>query len=690
MALINTMNNEQITAAEQAAIPAEETQTNPVVTELGAYVRRCWIRAYEAKTNVQNQLYKNALAFNCQYDPSVLAEIQKMKGSEQFVALTATKCNAAIAIVNDILVADHRQPWDIEATPVPDLPDDVKADVEQKVLSEVVGIVKQYAQATKADPEKILRSLMPQIKNRIMEAEKDKAREGVEEVKKYIHDQLVEGNWYRAIKESVFDIIVYKAGILKGPIYRKSKALKRVLDPSGKYVSEVFEKVIPMWERRSPFRIYPAPDATSSDDQYLCDLLSLSIEQLSDLRDLEGFDGAAITKIISDYNGGGLREWATYNPAMEKAQAGGTTVSYETDKIDVVEFHGSVIGKYLVEWGMSEQEVPDPAKYYSVCVWLIGGEVIKAMLNPDPMGKKPYKIKSYVMIPGSIWGKGLAELIADLQQVCNAMIRAIVNNAGIASGPLVEFNVERMPAGYDKTLFPWKAIEATNSAMDSNTPAVRFYQPKIVVDQLIRIFDYFSKLADQYSVPSYAHGDTSIGGAGNTASGLKMLMSSSNKVMQNVVGNIDELIAESLELLYTHNLHYNSDKFEGVGDVRIQAKGTNIMLQKDQQTVRRIEFLNNTNNPVDISIVGLPGRRELLKEVAADLNVDNLAKIFPQIDEIDELKQELIAMTESMGLEPGRKTAAPQPKPKQVDHAGSRKSGQDSREIKQKQVEQTR
>ena len=41
--------------------------------------------------------------------------------------------------------------------------------------------------------------------------------------------------------------------------------------------------------------------------------------------------------------------------------------------------------------------------------------IIKAVLNYDPLGEKPYCKTSFIKTPGSFWGKGIPEVIEDLQ-----------------------------------------------------------------------------------------------------------------------------------------------------------------------------------------------------------------------------------------------------------------------------------
>ena len=86
--------------------------------------------------------------------------------------------------------------------------------------------------------------------------------------------------------------------------------------------------------------------------------------------------------------------------------------------------------------------IQDLAKEYYANVWVIGNYVLKAVLNYDPLGEKPYAKTSFIKSPGAFWGKGIPEIIEDVQSVCNAATRALVNNMGISRGPRVVVNLQ--------------------------------------------------------------------------------------------------------------------------------------------------------------------------------------------------------------------------------------------------------
>jgi len=210
-----------------------------------------------------------------------------------------------------------------------------------------------------------------------------------------------------------------------------------------------------------------------------------------------------------------------------------------------------------------------------------------------------------------------------VQGVCNAAARALVNNMGVASGPQVEINLDRIPPNEDITqMYPWKIWQTTNDPVGSSAPAVRFNQPTDNSQTLVMVYEKFSRLADDHSgIPSYLYGDLDTQGAGRTASGLSMLMGAAGKGIRQVVGYIDsDVIKPIVQRQFVYNMRYDED--ESIkGDAEIVAKGAVNLAVKETVNVRRIEFLNATANPFDIEIVGKDGRAALLREVAKGLQM---------------------------------------------------------------------
>jgi hypothetical protein len=343
---------------------------------------------------------------------------------------------------------------------------------------------------------------------------------------------------------------------------------------------------------------------------------------LADLIGVPGYDDQAIRKVLEIGNG---LSWVNEDVRLTKEQEERKfhTEMRPTEIFDALEFWGKVSGEMLREWGMTEDEIPDSAREYDANVWIVGNYIIKATLNYDPLGEKPYSKTSFIKCPGAFWGKGIPEIIEDLQNICNAAARALVNNMGISSGPQVEVNLERIPANEDITqIHPWKIWQVTNDPAGTNAPAVRFTQPEDNAATLMGVYEKFARLADDHSgIPAYLYGDLNVQGAGRTSSGLSMLMGSAGKGIRQVVMHIDaDVVKPVVERQYVYNMRYDPD--EAIkGDVNIMPRGAINLAVKEQMNVRRVEFLTATANPIDLEIMGTEGRAAILHEVAKGLQM---------------------------------------------------------------------
>ncbi len=656
--ILPVMNNAQIDAEKAAAEARDEASranSEPLVTGLAAHVRKCWSTAYIAKLDVEQRMLKALRQRRGEYDPEILAEIEKTGGSKIYIMVTSNKCRAATSWLRDTLLgASEDKPWTISPTKNPELSPEDLEEAERQATEEAYSI-EQALGAEITTPQK-MEELVERAKDRAMALARKEAASDVKRMEDKMEDQLQEGGFVSELSKFLDDLTTFPSALMKGPVIRNKPTLTWEKDANGEYIAVVKNALVKEWERVDPFNIYPAPHSTDVNDGFLIERHRLQRKQLVELKGVEGYSDAAIDSVLDMYGRGGLHEWLRID--TQKAQAEGKStlaIMQNTDAlIDALQFHGSVQGKMLIEWGMSPEQIPDPLKEYDCEVWLIGSWVIKATLNYDPFGRKPYYKASYEEIPGVFWGNSVADLVRDCQTVCNSAARALVNNMGIASGPQVYVNVDRIPPGENITqMYPWKIWPTLSDPYGSNTPPVEFFQPGSLANELMGVYEKFSVLADEYSgVPRYMTGDASAGGAGRTASGLSMLMGNAGKAIKGVIANIDEnVIAPLVERLYLYNMRYETDP-ELKGDVKVVAKGASGLVQRDQAQVRRNEFLGIIGqNPVFSQIVGEEGIAALLREGAKTLGMD-AEKIVPSEEDIrvakaEQAKQAMIAAAAS-------------------------------------------
>jgi hypothetical protein len=639
--LVIIKSNSQLDAEDAAKQAADATlmrQQIPVLSGLASHVRNCWEAARDAKQPIERKMLKALRQRTGEYEPEKLAEIRKSGGSEIFMMLTETKCRGAESWLRDILLDEGMIPFDLKPTPMPDVPPDFEQKVTALVANQVIQAIQSNAQLSPVMMETFKEQAREDIRVALMEDSVDRA----ERMKRQIQDQFVEGGMVDGFNAFISDLSTYPAAILKGPTVRRSRQLEWTQAPDGSYSPQVQDKLIPTYSRVDPFRFYPEPGLTRLNEGYAIEHHRLSKSDLSELIGVPGYDDGAIRAVLDE---GSNNEWM-WSAELMKAELENKFNIWRADstKFDALEFWGPVSGQDLIDWGIDPEEVPDTARMYDACVWLIGSWVIKATLNYDPLGDKPYRMTSAVKRPGALWGVSYPELIEDVQAMCNAAARALANNMGLASGPQVEVSVDRLAEGEKVTkVFPWKVWQTVSDPLGSGQAAVRFNQPDDRSGPLLAVYGQFARMADEQSgIPAYVYGDGQVGGAGRTASGLSMLMGSAGKGIRQTIMHIDfDVIGPTVTAQYNWNMQYIDDA-SIKGDCEIIPRGAVTLANREQLNVRRVEFLQATANPIDAQIVGPTGRAAILREVAKGLAmpVDDIVPTNEQIEVNQEMQRQ--------------------------------------------------
>jgi len=616
---------------EQEQRDAAERQAAPLITGLAGHITQKFSIARDAKRNdVEPRMYDNLRSRRGEYSPTKLAQIKEMGGSEVFAGLTGLKCRAAASWIRDVMLGTGAdRPWTVKPTPVPDLP----AEMNDLIVEQAIAPLKQALLAGQRPTQLQTITMLSMLRDQALSAIREEANKRAERMSDKMEDQLIQGGFLKALDEFINDLTTFPAAILKGPVIRMKAQL--TWGTGNEPIVQV--RLIKEWERVDPFKLYPSPGATDVDDGDMIEKHRLSRRDLQALKGVEGYDTGAIDMVLRDFGMAGLNNWLF--DTTEQAQAEGrTTTTLMTNPdglIDALQYWGSVQGQLLLDWGMSKDQIPEPTREYEVEAWQIGSYVIKAVLNPDPLNRRPYYKACYEEVPGCFWGMSVADLVRDPQDIVNAAARAMINNAAISSGPQVGILADRLAAGENITqLSPWRIWQLTSDPMNGGSyqPPIEFFQPTSNVNELMALFEKYSLLADEYSgIPRYMTGDAKAGGAGRTASGLSMLMTNAGKSIRSVVSNIDHGVIEPvLKRLYYYNMRYETDP-ELKGDICIEARGATNLIAKETAQVRRIEFLAATANPIDMQVVGVEGRAEILREVAKSLDM-NVDKIVPPVE----------------------------------------------------------
>lgn len=629
---------------------------------ISGHITSCWNKAKFAKQRITERLLSCERQRRGEYDPDKAADIAETGGSDIYMMITDIKCRAAKSWITDVMFASGDRPFDLEPAEEPSLPPEIKLSIVDFVRQEAA----EFLQTGQQIHPEAFRNRMDEVHDMIRLRIKEEAKEIAGRMADVIEDQLHQGGFRRAVEDFIDDYVTYPTAILKGPSIRKKKRLTWGQNFTPVVLNDFSRDV----ERVSPYDFFPSPNASSVDDGFIIQRHRFSTKDIQNLRGVPGYKESEIDQVLLRYGMAGFRYYEYGDQQQDNLKGKYHSRLHQDNSIEALEFWGPVMGSMLKQWGLNKhngQAIEDTV-VYEVTAWQIGSFVIKVAVNPDPLGRRPYETASWSRIPGAIWGQALPETMADIQSMCNASARSLVNNMGIGSGPQVEVVVDRLPDGEDVTqMYPWKIWQTTSDKTGGGQPGVRFYQPDIKAAELMGVYNQFAKQADEITgIPNYIYGSGSgASGAGRTASGLSMLMDNAAKGIKNAIGNIDRVVTMVVERFYVHNMMYNPDPYIK-GDFRVVPKGALGMIAREQVQIRRNEFLAATNNPVDLQIVGPDGRAYLLREAAKALQMDT-DKIVPPPETLkfkrEKVEQAMLAQQNQAQL------AAPAPE--QVDAAGN-------------------
>jgi hypothetical protein len=674
--LVRTMSNAEMMAAEQRQ-NEQQRQLLPNTTQfigLSGYIRQQWdmmVRHRNTVNGWSDRLLASLRAMQGQYDPQKLAEIRKFGGSEVYARLIAAKCRGATSLLRDVYLGADRA-WGLQEPSDPTISDEALQSIEKMVTLEsqsaAIGAPGAPDPTGMTPGSPPVPGQMPTpdlIQKRVfqlMQAARDAAKKHAHEQTLIAEDKvdeiLVQGNFYESLADLLIDIPSFPFGVVKGPTVRM------VSDITWQGRQPIQQRRAKLWwERVSPFDLWWTPGVSDIDAAQIIHRIRITRTDLNDLIGLPGYNTENIRAVLQFYGTAGLTEnWDSTDASRAVMENRENPVMNLSQLITTLEFHGNVQGRMLLEYGFSADQIPDPLRDYAIQAWLIGQYLIKVQLNPNPRRRKPFYLTSFEKQPGSLIGNGIPDIISDIQEVCNATLRAVVNNMSIASGPQVVINEDRL-SGQESgdELYPWKRWRTTNPAVAGSTEkAIDFFQPTSNAQELLGVFNAFYGLADDVSaIPKYLSGNSPGGGAGRTASGLAMLMGNASKILQTVCANIDEDIMNPLlrDLLDLVLMTDTSGLLSG--EEEVVPKGVAVAVQRETMRQRQLEFLQLTGNPIDMQIIGPKGRAAVLRAVSTGIGLDG-EEIVPSDDEMDAQQKQAQAMAQMQGV-PGAAMQHPAP-----------------------------
>jgi sulfur transfer complex TusBCD TusB component (DsrH family) len=598
------------TEAEKEAMSKVRAATlSPYQTTLGTILDSEWHEAESAKIFSERRMIRDLRQYRGQYDPEVFNKIHPNR-SKAFIRLTRTKVKTFDARMMDIqFPANDDKNWVIQTTPVPELDGPVMEQIAVQLMENNNGKIPTEDEI-----------------NEIIYKTADKAAKAMENE---IADQLAEFDYRAVIRNVVHSGHIYGTGVLKGPLVKEVTSKRWYRDKAGSWKQLVIKRIVPTAQFVPVWDIYPDMSVKElKEARYIWQKHLFSKNNLSVLGKRSDFNTKAVEAFIEVYPDGNAN-YKSYEEFLRdmstNTAADGDNTPPKREKYELHERWGFLKVEDAKEiapdvtdavWDMMGPEV-------ACNTWSLDNIIIKAVISPVEGATLPYYFYYYDKDETSIFGDGIPQIMRDPQMLYNASIRAMLDNAAISAGPIIEANIDLLADGEDPLeLFPFRVFQRVGTGIDASQKAINVTKLPSYTNEFLGLVEFFQETADESTtIPRSLHGSQQTGGANQTATGMSMLIGASNITLKDQVQFFDDGVTKPfMKSMYFWNMEFNG-KESIKGDFNIVARGTKSLIAKEVKMEQINQFLQITQNDSDLKYIK---RDILLRELAEIFDLDRL------------------------------------------------------------------
>lgn len=479
-----------------------------------------------------------------------------------------------VGLIRDIFVGSTAQPYTINATPVVELPEDVEAQLLEKIERELETFI-----AINGGDVNAVRAQVSEMRAAVQLEENRKASVAAERLRTIVADRLYDADWEAQFIDFIDHFCIYPAAIMKAPAVNT----RTVMRWDGTTVSPTTETVRQV-ENISPFDFFPAPYATDIQSaDYVIERRRLTRNELLQLGSASGYDEDVIAEVFeANPNGAPLPYGSVDDDDISDTDIGDKT---DMDAFDALGYYGRIRNDLLAEYGIqfAEEEMHGASEAE---VWVVGGRVIKCLLNPDPLGRRPFYKACFEKVPSSFWGASPAMKLRDTQRVCTASVRALVRNMQYSSGPIGEVRKGAVKDGHaPNAIIPHTIRVVEEDTFGSGAPAYRFYTVPSLSNELVALFDKFMGYGyELIGIPRVAFGSPQgLGTLGRTAGGVSIILNQSTKAIKQALRMIESgLIEPVVQEFINYEIRTSNDP-DIRGDIRVYARGVSGLMEQESK-----------------------------------------------------------------------------------------------------------
>lgn len=491
----------------------------------------------------------------------------KYKGSTVFPNMTQPYCDAASARVGDMLLPTDDRNFVCRSEPIPEMPEQAGQLVAQAVQGQPV--------AQPPDIEK-------------MKAEADAK---AEKAQTRIDDWLSECQYHAELRKLFDDCSKLGSGVIKGPVPVKRQSKVWEKDKDGNSVLIVKEEIKPASMRvavENLFPDWPACGDNIHNGSFVFERDYLSESKLEDLIGLDGYDERQINLCI--------KEGPFRYTAQGKIDA--RSSAKKKSQYEIWYFYGRIKSDELIACGYQCAEGEELPKSVHAIITMVNERVIRARLNPLETGEFPYDMVPWKRRPDMPWGVGVAQQGRTPQRMIVAATRNLMNNAGLAGGPMFVMKKGAFSA-LDNTpeIAPLKKWLMNDDVGAVNVrDAFQIITIPMLQAELNAIIMLGMKMMEDVTgLPQLLQGQQ--GNAPDTVGGMTIVNNNATAVLRRIARLFDSCITEPhIKRYYAWLMEYG-DKEDEKGAFMIEARGSSALVERDVQNQTMPQLAQMSLNP---------------------------------------------------------------------------------------------
>lgn len=504
---------------------------------------------------------------------------KKRDGTTQSVVfpnITRPYCDAAAARISDMLLpTGGARPFDLKATPIPDQEKLAKGQYP-------AGMVQTAAAQNPGQPGLAKQQLSKVSEDASVKIEA--AKEKAAKAQKRIDDWFKECRWTSHVRQVIEDAARIGTGVLKGPIPIQRRK-KKFID--GELVLQNEIKPVSKWV--DPWNLFP--DAACGENihngSYIWERDYVTKKQLKDLGEQKAYIKEQIDACLTE---GPTRAVAEFKPTPELL----VTDEDQKNRFEIWYMHGVADREDVMAAGC---KCEDETMLMPVMIVMVNNRVIKVAENPLETGDYPYDVMVWQRRSGHWTGIGVSRQIRTPQRIVVAATRNLMDNAGLAAGPMIVFRQGVVyPANGVAGLGPRKIYYIAEDAdeMTDARYAIGVVKVDMLVNELMQIIQFGLKLAEDVTgLPMLLQGQMGPSTRGNrqpnTLGQTQILNTNASTVLRRMARLFDDRMTEPhVGRYYDWLLMHGED--DEKGDFVLNALGSSALVERDIQDQQIVDM----------------------------------------------------------------------------------------------------